>query len=211
LSEPQSHLEELETEVTRLREICHDHGIDPPPDGYEAEELRKGIQKLLDAKDLNDGYDGEEMARGLQQLLDETDARDTLCVVEEKHRLEALLSAVFGTARPFDEGLAQIRQTGDRLRPVELGPTESGWERIGEQRSKQWLAHSKIAGIVMPEDAHLLERVVKYPPLSKDGPLPRWSHVSAAFSVGSTSGAALCRRFGLDPDELLGEWEEEAD
>ncbi|MEQ8888572.1 MAG: hypothetical protein RID93_13090 [Sandaracinaceae bacterium] len=33
---------------------------------------------------------------------------------------------------------------------------------------------------------------------------PRWVHVRDACAVGSTSAHALCRRFGLDPDEEVG-------
>lgn len=32
---------------------------------------------------------------------------------------------------------------------------------------------------------------------------PRWSHVAARFSLGSTYAAQLCRRFGFDPDEVV--------
>lgn len=34
---------------------------------------------------------------------------------------------------------------------------------------------------------------------------PRWAHVSDATGQGSTSAAALCRRFGFDPDEITGD------
>jgi len=33
---------------------------------------------------------------------------------------------------------------------------------------------------------------------------PRWSHVVEAFGVGSTSACEICRRFELDPDEVIG-------
>lgn len=33
---------------------------------------------------------------------------------------------------------------------------------------------------------------------------PRWHHVKEATSLGSTSSAELCRRFGFDPDEEVG-------
>lgn len=32
----------------------------------------------------------------------------------------------------------------------------------------------------------------------------RWSHVTRQYGLGSTSAQVLCRRFGLDPDELVG-------
>ena len=33
---------------------------------------------------------------------------------------------------------------------------------------------------------------------------PRWVHVTALFVVGSTHAHALCRRAGLDPEEVVG-------
>lgn len=33
--------------------------------------------------------------------------------------------------------------------------------------------------------------------------LPRWSHVAAVFGLGSTSAQGLCRRFDVDPDEIV--------
>lgn len=37
---------------------------------------------------------------------------------------------------------------------------------------------------------------------------PRWAHVTDALGVGSTRAADLCRRFALDPDEIVGLAEE---
>ena len=52
-------------------------------------------------------------------------------------------------------------------------------------------------------DAQLLERAVR---AAHVGRPPRWrrSHVMQAFALGSGSAAALCQRFGLDPDEVVG-------
>lgn len=33
--------------------------------------------------------------------------------------------------------------------------------------------------------------------------LPRWAVVAYRFGVGSTVASALCREFGLDPDEEI--------
>jgi len=55
-------------------------------------------------------------------------------------------------------------------------------------------------------DVELLRRAVKnarsttYP---KRRPSPRWFAVLETFSLGSTYAAELCRRFGLDPDEMV--------
>lgn len=52
-------------------------------------------------------------------------------------------------------------------------------------------------------DEELLRRAVKV----ATGPhlLPRWSHVGAIFGLGSNSARELCRRFGVDPDEHVGD------
>lgn len=47
----------------------------------------------------------------------------------------------------------------------------------------------------------LLERAVRNAMPSIVGSAPRWVAVSDAFALGSTYSMALCRRYGLDPDE----------
>lgn len=55
-------------------------------------------------------------------------------------------------------------------------------------------------------DAKLLERAVRN---ARDYTAPsrfkhaRWVAVSHVFALGSTFSAQLCRRFGLDPDEMV--------
>jgi hypothetical protein len=53
-------------------------------------------------------------------------------------------------------------------------------------------------------DAKLLERAVRNArdPASR-GYRPRWVCVMAAFGLGSTFAAELCRRFDLDPGEQV--------
>lgn len=53
-------------------------------------------------------------------------------------------------------------------------------------------------------DAQLLERAVR---AAHVGRPPRWrrSHIMQAFALGSGSAAALCHRFALDPDEVVGD------
>lgn len=53
------------------------------PDGAEAEELRKGIELLMEG-----AYEGQVPISELQDLLDEVNARDSLQVVEKISRLE---------------------------------------------------------------------------------------------------------------------------
>lgn len=50
-------------------------------------------------------------------------------------------------------------------------------------------------------DRELVRRVVQ----SAGGQgRPNWSHVADRFCVGSGVAAALCRRFNVDPDEVVG-------
>lgn len=57
-------------------------------------------------------------------------------------------------------------------------------------------------------DEELIRRAVQYPPTGR-GEHCRWSLVGAVFSLGSTSSIALCRRFGCDPDDRLGRYEDD--
>jgi len=54
-------------------------------------------------------------------------------------------------------------------------------------------------------DNELLGRAIRY--LRKRGrsreKLPLWSIVSDCFALGSTYAAQLCRRYGLDPEEIV--------
>ena len=55
-------------------------------------------------------------------------------------------------------------------------------------------------------DAELLERAVRncrdrHSPKRVDH--PRWVAVMDAFALGSTYAQQLCRRFGMDPDEMV--------
>lgn len=50
-------------------------------------------------------------------------------------------------------------------------------------------------------DDALLRQLVMFPPTVRR--TPRWVAVRDTLNVGSTSAYALCRRFGLNPDEIL--------
>ena len=52
-------------------------------------------------------------------------------------------------------------------------------------------------------DEELLRRAVRN--ATGPGLHPRWACVCSVFAVGSNYAQALCRRFGLDPDESVGE------
>lgn len=53
-------------------------------------------------------------------------------------------------------------------------------------------------------DAQLLERAVRAAHVGRRS-TRRQRHVMQALALGSGSAAALCRRFGLDPDEVAGD------
>lgn len=53
-------------------------------------------------------------------------------------------------------------------------------------------------------DAELLGRAVrKCTRLGRKPKVPRWTVVADRFCLGSTYAAQLCRRFGVDPDEMV--------
>lgn len=60
-------------------------------------------------------------------------------------------------------------------------------------RPADWEAH-------WPTDLDLMGRAVRNAGLHRFK--PRWLQVANLFGCGSTVAMALCRRFGLDPDEL---------
>jgi hypothetical protein len=56
------------------------------------------------------------------------------------------------------------------------------------------------------DDADLVRRAVTY--AGQDRPVPgspRWAVVRDLFQIGGGYAIRLCQRFGLDPDESLGE------
>jgi hypothetical protein len=57
----------------------------------------------------------------------------------------------------------------------------------------------------------LVGRVVRSAGHGGDHPLPRWSWVGRVFGLGSTSSTRLCERFGVDPEEMLGEYPDDGE
>lgn len=56
-----------------------------------------------------------------------------------------------------------------------------------------------------PSDAGLIAKAVRNAGyLITDGEVPRWAAVRDTFAVGSSSAFYLCRRFGFNPDEMVG-------
>lgn len=53
-------------------------------------------------------------------------------------------------------------------------------------------------------DNDLLGRAVRGCRARSSGKSPRWVCVSDTFGLGSTYSQQLCRRFGVDPDEMIG-------
>lgn len=52
-------------------------------------------------------------------------------------------------------------------------------------------------------DADLIRRAIRNARGNKARPVPRWSAVMDTFALGSTYAWQLCKRFGLDPDEMV--------
>jgi hypothetical protein len=61
-----------------------------------------------------------------------------------------------------------------------------------------------MSKIELPPDEELLRRAAKAfkRPVTRGG-VPRWSAVGWLFGLGSTYATHLCRRLGLDPDEMV--------
>lgn len=53
-------------------------------------------------------------------------------------------------------------------------------------------------------DSELLGRAVRNCRARHARKAPRWVCVSDTFCLGSTYSMQLCRRFGVDPDEMVG-------
>ena len=53
------------------------------------------------------------------------------------------------------------------------------------------------------DDVELLRRAVGSARHGKGVSNPRWTVVMGVFGLGSPYAARLCRRFGLDPDEMV--------
>jgi hypothetical protein len=52
--------------------------------GYEAEELRKGIENIINSIDGNEQIAGDDVIGRFQRLLDRVDARDSLAFCESR-------------------------------------------------------------------------------------------------------------------------------
>lgn len=52
-------------------------------------------------------------------------------------------------------------------------------------------------------DASLVERAVRNCRARKRYKQPRWVAISENFALGMTYSRQLCRRFGLDPDQMV--------
>lgn len=88
-----------------------------------------------------------------------------------------------GLVTAYAEGVANIIAALPRADPDTPGRMAFGGEPLG--------------------DRDLVQRAVMSA-AGRPGRSPRWSHVAAIFSVGSTTASALCVRFEMDPDEVVG-------
>lgn len=70
-------------------------------------------------------------------------------------------------------------------------------------------ARAEALAVTGLSDHELLRRAIVHVTSGESPPRSRWSHVGRTFGVGSTSATALCRRFGVDPDDLIGLAEDE--
>lgn len=116
---------ELEARLDRIEEDdkrCPVHGDEVH--GAEAEELRAGLERILDDHDFT--VDGEDACSDLRGLLDEVDARDSLAFKERTEdplkkriaELEAECEAMRGADRDLRAAANRIRELESQLAAV---------------------------------------------------------------------------------------------
>lgn len=57
---------------------------------------------------------------------------------------------------------------------------------------------------VRADPRSLVERAIRNTGRLSHDAKPRWSHVADVFAVGSSHATELCKEFGSDPDEIVG-------
>lgn len=67
------------------KDFCPDHNF---VHGAEAEELRKGVERIINSIDGDERYYGDELVGRFQTLLDRVDARDSLAYREAQDKDE---------------------------------------------------------------------------------------------------------------------------
>lgn len=60
-----------------------------------------------------------------------------------------------------------------------------------------------MSEVIGYSDEELIKRAVVHPAHRLAGDMPRWAVVKVVFCTGSTVAKALCRRFNVDPDEIV--------
>lgn len=95
------------------------------------------------------------------------------------------------------EEAAEICNSRDEVYPVDA-------RRVAyiALRSAEKLA-AAIGGNFAPLDSELVGYAVRNAHIDRP-PEPRWIHVQTALGVGTDTADHLCKRFGLDPQEVAG-------
>ncbi len=104
--------------------------------------------------------------------------------------------AVGGRDRKADEVMSD--SYGDCSSSTGLSQAEP---KVSALRASIPIAEASVNDIA---DVELLGRAVRGCRARLTGKSPRWVGVSDTFGLGSTYSRQLCRRFGVDPDEMVG-------
>lgn len=97
------------------------------------------------------------------------------------------------------QGMRNVRDGIEGVNEV-LGLTLENFARI--QKIHQAAGSTRTGTVADLTDDALLSRAVSTAVFVRKRGLPAWSGVGHAFGLGSTYSAQLCRRFGVDPDEI---------
>jgi len=141
---------------------------------------------------------------------------------EERKRLVREVGGYLRTCEQNHHGTDFMgREYAMEALPLLLGVFDSRVTELLEANNREVERRRKIESTLMPHnwhpkdaiktvadipDAELLGRAVRTarPAADRKGSKGmRWVGVMSAFSLGSTFAYQLCRRFGLDPDEVV--------
>jgi hypothetical protein len=89
-----------------------------------------------------------------------------------------------------------------------VGPTD---DHDGLMLSPPTVSDPAVSKRLEPTDDRILWGLVANAGRLGDRALPRWAWVSEACGLGSNSSAQLCRRFGFNPDQLVGGQESDSE
>ncbi len=167
-----------------------------------------GFKSLSDATKADGTPEDVEWVAGFEALIVESDAQVTSAREEAlKHRivdLEAMLRRAEKLHR--DIGRSGLKEGGEQY-PNELCCIDVAQDiaHLLGQSIDDLAPQSRLIVLSGCEyrEEELLRRAVRNAKVPRRNVHPRWVHIKDVFSVGSGVASAICRRFKLDPDEVI--------